>query len=419
MDFGLLPPEVNSARMYTGPGSGSMLAAANAWDGLAAVLTSAAVSYASVIAALAAESWLGPASASMAAAAAPYAGWLSVAATQAEQTAAQARTAAAAFETAFAMTVPPPLIAANRSQLLPLVASNVLGQNSPLIEALQADYAEMWAQDAAAMYGYAGASELASTLTPFSQPSQAADPTTAAQAAAGPGSDAATNAQTVLGQLSSIAPQALQGLASPGSSAALPSSAVEPAAAVSIPTPIGDLDVVAAYIAVTATASLTLAAVNTTRPWIFAYSGNHGAPTPDSAGGIEPTQETISSVTDVSSVSNNSWGGAPASAGVGEAALVGALSVPHSWTMAAPEIKLAVESLPSNSFSTAPSDMGGAPAGLLSGMALASLAGRNAAAGGTRSDAAAATAAEEHDETKRKPTVVVIQKPPPPSEPAR
>ena len=36
MDFGALPPEINSGRMYTGPGCGSTLAAAAAWDGLAA-----------------------------------------------------------------------------------------------------------------------------------------------------------------------------------------------------------------------------------------------------------------------------------------------------------------------------------------------------------------------------------------------
>ncbi len=42
MDFGALPPEVNSARMYAGPGAGSMLAAAEAWGGLAADLQSLA-----------------------------------------------------------------------------------------------------------------------------------------------------------------------------------------------------------------------------------------------------------------------------------------------------------------------------------------------------------------------------------------
>ncbi|MGF2943614.1 PPE family protein, partial [Mycobacterium sp. Lab-001] len=181
MDFGNLPPEVNSARMYAGPGSESMMAAAAAWDGVAAESSSAAEGYTSVVSALIAEPWLGPASAAMAVAAAPYAGWLATTAALAEQTATQARTAAAAFETAFAMTVPPPLIAANRSRLMSLVATNILGQNSAAIAATQAEYAEMWAQDAAAMYSYGAASAASSRLTPFTQPTPNADP--AAQAA--------------------------------------------------------------------------------------------------------------------------------------------------------------------------------------------------------------------------------------------
>ncbi|MGH3530925.1 MAG: PPE family protein, partial [Mycobacterium sp.] len=135
MDFGALQPEINSARMYAGAGSGPLLAAASAWDGLAAELASAATSYSSVVSGRAGGSWLGPGSAAMAAAAAPYAAWMSVTATQAEQTANQARAAAAAYEAAFAMTVPPPVIAANRSLLMSLVATNVLGQNTPAIAA--------------------------------------------------------------------------------------------------------------------------------------------------------------------------------------------------------------------------------------------------------------------------------------------
>ena len=169
MDFGALPPEINSAKMYFGPGSGPMLAASAAWDGLAAQLHSAAASYSSVISELE-GSWTGPSAASMAAAAAPYAAWMTGTATQAEQAATQATAAAGAYEAAFAMTVPPPVIAANRSLLAALVATNFLGQNTPAIAATEVHYGEMWAQDAAAMYGYAGSSASASTLTPFTPP---------------------------------------------------------------------------------------------------------------------------------------------------------------------------------------------------------------------------------------------------------
>jgi PPE-repeat protein len=130
MDFGALPPEINSARMYAGPGSTPMLTAASAWDQLSAELGSAASSYASVVSALTDGSWHGPASASMAAAAAPYVAWMSTTAGQAEQTADQAKSAAAAYEAAFAMTIPPAVVAANRAQLAALVATNLLGQNT-------------------------------------------------------------------------------------------------------------------------------------------------------------------------------------------------------------------------------------------------------------------------------------------------
>ena len=121
MDFAALPPEINSGRMYAGPGSGSLLAASAAWDELAAELHTAAASYRSVVTELTSGSWLGASSTKMAAAAAPYATWLTATAEQAEQTGAQAKAAAAAHASAFAMTVPPPLIAANRTQLARLL----------------------------------------------------------------------------------------------------------------------------------------------------------------------------------------------------------------------------------------------------------------------------------------------------------
>ncbi|OBK29728.1 hypothetical protein A5634_17865 [Mycobacterium asiaticum] len=171
--------------MYTGPGSAPMLAAMAAWDATAAEMRSAATAYESVISTLIGDGWLGPASATMAAAVAPYLSWLSGTSVQAEQTAAQAAAAAAAYEAAYAMTVPPAVVAANRARLLALVATNFFGINTPAIAATEAEYAEMWAQDATAMYVYASSAAEAATLTPFAEPAQTTNPSgPAAQAAA-------------------------------------------------------------------------------------------------------------------------------------------------------------------------------------------------------------------------------------------
>ena len=49
MNFSVLPPEINSARMFAGVGSGPMRALATVWDRLEAELGSAASSFGSVI----------------------------------------------------------------------------------------------------------------------------------------------------------------------------------------------------------------------------------------------------------------------------------------------------------------------------------------------------------------------------------
>jgi PPE-repeat protein len=168
MNFSVLAPEINSARMFSGAGSAPMLNAAAAWDGLASELGSAASSFSSVTSGLASQAWQGPASAAMMAAAAPYARWLSAAATQATGAAGQARTVAGAFEAAMAATVHPLQVAANRNGLVQLVMSNLFGQNAPAIAAAEADYERMWAQDVAAMAGYhAGASAAGAALAPL------------------------------------------------------------------------------------------------------------------------------------------------------------------------------------------------------------------------------------------------------------
>ncbi|WP_174237068.1 PPE family protein [Mycobacterium basiliense] len=170
MDFGALPPEINSARMYAGPGSAPLVQAANAWSRLANELNATATSYTAVISGLAGDEWRGASALSMAAAAAPYVTWMRATAAQAEQAAAQAIAAANAYESAHAATVPPAEIAANRSTMISLVRSNIFGQNTPAIATSEADYGEMWAQDIVAMDGYAGTSAAAAELTPFSPP---------------------------------------------------------------------------------------------------------------------------------------------------------------------------------------------------------------------------------------------------------
>jgi PPE-repeat protein len=176
VDFAMLPPEINSGLMYSGAGSGPMLAAATAWEGLSAELQTTAASYAALVNNLTDGAWQGPSSAAMVAAALPQISWLSGTAEQAQQAASQATAAATAYEAAFAATVPPSEIAANRALLMSLLATNFLGQNTAAIAATEALYGEMWAQDSATMYGYSGVSAQTTALTPFSAAAETLTP---------------------------------------------------------------------------------------------------------------------------------------------------------------------------------------------------------------------------------------------------
>jgi PPE-repeat protein len=365
MDFGALPPEVNSARMYAGPGAGPMLAAAAAWERLAGELGSAANGYESVIAGLTDEGWLGPASESMAAAAVPYAAWMGATAGQAEQAAAQVTAAASAFAEAHAAMVPPPVIAANRSQLASLVATNVLGQNTAAIAATEAQYGQMWAQDAVTMYGYAGRSAAAVTVTPFAEPPPTTNPAAGlgGQAAA-VGQAAASGAHSQLSQLITAMPQALHGLSSaqaapppfvPSSTQIL--SYVEMTARTILPA--NDAIISILY-------GLAQGARNLNIGADIAAAGGAAA-----AGSVSPTAA-------LTSAESAGLGGAGPSvaAGIGNAGSVGKLAVPPSWAEAAPVVKMAAAALPGTSAGAAPAVAAPVPGGLFADMALAALAGR-------------------------------------------
>ena len=366
MDFALLPPEINSARMYDGAGSGPMLAAAAAWDGLAFELHSAATSYGSVVSGLSAGPWLGAASAAMTAAAGPYVAWMRSTATQAEQTAIQAKAAAAAYEVTFAAMVPPPVIAANRTLLQALVATNLFGQNSPAIAATETLYAEMWAQDATAMYGYAGASASATTLPPFTPAPQTTT-----------GASAAASTQAAASQATSTA---LQGLTSTAATNATSASALET---------LSDLATVTLFLPGVAQAGLTPLnttglftdlsfdddelrdeALASTEDKIAAKLGitdiGQSLPLGDAAPSTTPRLAMALGPAEVPSVT----------AGLGQAPTVGRLSVPQAWTVAAPEIRLAAVTLPSTSLGAAPEVMAASPGSLFSEMTLANMASR-------------------------------------------
>jgi PPE-repeat protein len=379
MDFASLPPEINSGLMYAGPGSGPMLAAAAAWDGLAAELYSTANSYQSVISGLTAGPWLGPSSASMAAAAAPYVAWMTTTAAQAEQTATQAKAAAAAYETAFVTTAPPPLIAANRSLLMALVATNLFGQNTPAIAATETQYAQMWAQDAAAMYAYAGSSASATTLTPFTPPPPSTNPGgSASQVAAGAqatATSAVTSTQTVLSQLTPAVPTALQGLASPvpSTTAATSSAAAGILQSLGLTSPLGYAEngLSSAGLAVGSGA------------WTSASDADSKilASHEELTGTHDLIASSLGQITSVEGQILNrlgQWGGvgSSVSAALGQSTSVGALSVPQGWTAAAPAIRLAAAALPATSLTAAPEVFAASPGSVFSEMALASMAGR-------------------------------------------
>lgn len=243
MDFGALPPEINSARIYSGPGSRPLMQAAAAWQRLANELTATAASYSSVISGLTGDDWLGPSALSMAAAAVPYVAWMRATAASAEQAAAQAVAAANAYESAYAATVPPTVIAANRRTMLSLVKTNVFGQNTPAIATSEAQYGEMWAQDIVAMEGYAGASAAASQLPPFTPPP-------ATTSGAGSLSDAAATAG-----------QAVVPAAAATDVSLLPTlQSFLPPPFDAIPNPIEDLDVLVAAAVAVAAGSLGVSA---------------------------------------------------------------------------------------------------------------------------------------------------------------
>ncbi|MCV7200288.1 PPE family protein [Mycobacterium angelicum] len=319
LDFAWLPPEINSLRIFSGAGSSPLFTAAAAWEGLGADLQASVTSIEKVLADLTGGPWTGPASMSMAAAAAPYVSWLSAAAAQAALSAGQARAAATAFETALAGTVHPAAVDANRVSLLSLIATNFLGQNTPAIAATDFDYAEMWAQDVAAMVSYfTGAASVASTLTPFSMP-----PVSLAGLASQVGAQVTSAATTATAALSPALQSASTGLAGAVTAVQSAASAV----------PIGELQSFAQI-------AMYPASMMISPMMQLAQMGNTGANAAGLASAGMAAGDVPKFVGDVAPAMKGlggGLGGAGMAADLGKAHLVGAMSVPPNWQGSMPK----------------------------------------------------------------------------------
>ena len=381
VDFGALPPEVNSARLYAGAGSTSLTTAASAWNSLAAELNSAALGYESVITQLSSEEWLGPASAAAVQALTPYVTWVKTTADQAEQTAQQLSSAAAAFESAFASVVPPPLIAQNRALLTQALQTNVLGQNTNVIAQLESQYGQMWAQDASTLYNYAAQSSAATKVTPFpSAPEVSTQDAQAKQGAAvsSASSTAAGNAAQTTASAIEQTPKTLAAAATPAAAATAATSATDPFSE--------------AWFLLTGQTVLpsSLATfVNGISPFAgIAYNveglpyfsvgmGNSGVQIAKSTGALGGAAASAAAAAPkgLAGLGGMLGGGhaAPAvAAGLGNAGSVGRLSVPAAWSGAAPAISHAA-AVPVSAISAAPEAAGSG--NLLGGMPLAGMGG--------------------------------------------
>jgi PPE-repeat protein len=367
-DFAARPPEINSTLMYSGAGAGPLMAASSAFSALSSELSSNAASYESIISSLSSQ-WTGPSSTAMAAAAQTYVTWLTTTSAQLQEAAAAATSSAAAYETAYAATIPPAVVYANRAQLAALVATNILGQNTPAILANEAMYAEFWAQDAAAMYGYsAAASAASSSLTPLTDPTENTNPAGQGQQASAVGQAVGSNGtSSTLNNALSGTQNAASSLANPAASAAQDTPASILSAINGL---IGSPIVANGIYNIGVTLAWNTAMMTATLPLLGHFIG--GAPFGFVMGDATPLGAGLGFGTTLAGATGPA-GGAAMMAGMGEASTVGGLSVPAGWSAATPAA--ATDATLAGSGWTAPVEegagMGGAPGGIMPGMASA------------------------------------------------
>jgi PPE-repeat protein len=370
-DFAAQPPEINSALIYSGAGAGPLTAASSAFSNLSAELSSNAASYQSVIDQLAGSEWQGPSSEAMAASAQPYIAWLDITAAQLQEAATQAIASAAAYETVFSASIPPPVITANRAALAALVATNILGQNTPAIAANEALYGEFWAQDAAAMYGYAGASSAASsTLTPLTPPEQNTNPAGQGQQATAVGNAVGSNGS------SAALNNSLGGLQNAASAAATPAADTPTSILSALNGLFGTPIMINSATNIGVTLAWNTQMMAATLPMLGHMLSM--APFGVTISDTTPLGAGLGFGTTLAGASSGVGGlGGATLAGMGSASSVGGMSVPAGWSAAAPGVESAAGTQLAGSGWTAAADeaavgtSGGGMNGVMPGMASA------------------------------------------------
>lgn len=162
----LAPPEVISTLIHTGPGAGSLIEAAGAWQRLAVELENSVSTYTSTLTSLI-ESWDGPSATAMLQSVQPYLLWLR----ETAQLAASVEAAASSFSATRATVVHPSVVTANRTRLRQLLMTNRFGTNTAAIAEAENEYQTMWANNAAAMTRYqATTSQATGQLSRFTSP---------------------------------------------------------------------------------------------------------------------------------------------------------------------------------------------------------------------------------------------------------